>query len=69
MLSLGVREMASALRVVAKGDLGRYYAGSVSETDRFEQGLRSMMGVRHEEAMIALRGSRAKSELTSGRVS
>lgn len=51
MLSLGVREMASALRVVAKGDLGRYYAGSVSETDRFEQGLRSMMGVRHALAI------------------
>ena len=51
MLSLGMREMASALRVLAKGDLGRYYAGSVSETDRFEQGLRAVIGVRHALAV------------------
>ena len=34
MLSLGVRELAAAMRVVAKGDLGRYYSRGTSETDR-----------------------------------
>jgi dTDP-4-amino-4,6-dideoxygalactose transaminase len=51
MLSLGVRELAAAVRVVAKGDLGRYYSRGASETDRFEQGLRSTLDVRHALAV------------------
>lgn len=51
MLSLGVREMVAAVRVLARGDLGRYYARRVSETEHFEDGLCSTIGVRHALAV------------------
>jgi len=51
MLSMGVRETAAALRVLAKGDLGRYYARGTSETTRFEGELRSFNGSRHALAV------------------
>lgn len=51
MLSVGIREMAAALRVLAKGDLGRYYSRGVSETERFEQSLRATIGVEHALAV------------------
>src|SRR5688572_5530374 len=51
MLSLGVREMAAALRVIARGDLNRYSARGVPETQRFENALRDKMGVEHALAV------------------
>lgn len=51
MLSLGVREMAAALRVVARGDLNRYHARGVTETQRFETALQDAIGVRHALAV------------------
>jgi dTDP-4-amino-4,6-dideoxygalactose transaminase len=51
MLSLGAREIAAAVRVLARGDLGRYYARKVSETDRFEEELRTFSGSRHALAV------------------
>ena len=35
-----VREIAAAVRVLAKGDLARYHAGGTSETAQFEAELR-----------------------------
>jgi dTDP-4-amino-4,6-dideoxygalactose transaminase len=43
--------MAAALRVIACGDLNRYSARGVPETDRFEDELRSYLGVRHALAV------------------
>jgi dTDP-4-amino-4,6-dideoxygalactose transaminase len=51
MLSLRVREMAAALRVVARGDLNRYYARGVPETVRFEIALQDAIGVKHALAV------------------
>src|SRR2546426_11116811 len=47
MMSLGVREMAAALRVIACGDLKRYSARGVPETQHFEKALRAKIGVEH----------------------
>jgi len=51
MLSMGVRETAAALRVLAKGDLGRYYARGTSETARFENELGSFTASDHALAV------------------
>jgi dTDP-4-amino-4,6-dideoxygalactose transaminase len=51
MLSLGVREMAAALRVIARGDLNRYHARGVTETQRFETALQDAIGVKHALAI------------------
>ncbi len=44
--SIGAREMAAAIRVLAGGQLARYGSGG-SETDRFETALRTKIGVSH----------------------
>jgi dTDP-4-amino-4,6-dideoxygalactose transaminase len=41
------RVIASALRVLAGGELARYHTSEVSEVQRFEQELAQFMGVRH----------------------
>ena len=51
MFSLGVREMAAVLRVMVQGDLNRYSARGVSETQRFEDALQSKIGVEHALAV------------------
>lgn len=51
MLSLGVREMAAAMKVLARGDLARYSTTRESETNRFEAGLRSRIEVDHALAV------------------
>ena len=51
MLSVGAREVAAAVRVLARGDLARYHVGGVSETSRFEDELRATMGVEHALAL------------------
>ena len=51
MLSMGLRETAAALRVLAKGDLGRYYARGESESARFESELRSFTNSGHALAV------------------
>lgn len=47
MLSVGPREMAAAVRVLARGDLARYSAGRTSETARFEAEMATAMGSPH----------------------
>jgi dTDP-4-amino-4,6-dideoxygalactose transaminase len=51
MLSIGVAEMAAALRVLARGDLNRYSARGVPETSLFEADLAKAMNVRHARAV------------------
>ena len=51
MLSLGLREMAAALRVMARGDLARYSARGVSEAQQLEVALRQKFGVEHTLAV------------------
>jgi dTDP-4-amino-4,6-dideoxygalactose transaminase len=51
VLSLGAREIAAAVRVLARGDLARYHASRTSETTKFETELRSAMGVEHTLAV------------------
>jgi dTDP-4-amino-4,6-dideoxygalactose transaminase len=51
MLSIGPREMAAALRVLARGDLARYSAGGSSQTARFEQEIAQAMGASHALAV------------------
>ncbi|WP_246107009.1 DegT/DnrJ/EryC1/StrS family aminotransferase [Pseudonocardia kunmingensis] len=46
-----VREMAAAVRVLAKGDLARYGGSGSSETARFERDLRTTIGVEHALAV------------------
>ena len=46
MPSIGAREMAAAIRVLAGGQLARYGSGA-SETERFEAALRTKVGVSH----------------------
>ena len=46
MPSIGAREMAAAIRVLAGGQLARYGSGA-SETKRFEAALRTKVGVSH----------------------
>lgn len=47
MLSIGPREIAAAVRVLAKGDLSRFHSARVSETTRFERELATAMGTEH----------------------
>jgi dTDP-4-amino-4,6-dideoxygalactose transaminase len=51
MLSVGVREVTAALRVLARGELARYGSQSVSEVQRFEDELRAAIGVQHALAV------------------
>ncbi len=51
MLSLGMREMAAALRVLARGDLNRYLGKGLSENQRFETALQNSMDVKHALAV------------------
>ncbi|NMH96222.1 DegT/DnrJ/EryC1/StrS family aminotransferase [Pseudonocardia sp. K10HN5] len=51
MFSSGMREMAAAVRVLAKGDLARYGNQGVSEVQRFEDALRATIGVEHALAV------------------
>lgn len=51
MLSLGLRELAAALRVIARGDLNRYSAKGVTETQRFENALQASSGAKHALAV------------------
>lgn len=51
MLSIGVREMAAAIRVLSKGDLSRFSERGTSETRRFEMELASKFGARHALAV------------------
>ncbi|HEY4418166.1 MAG TPA: DegT/DnrJ/EryC1/StrS family aminotransferase [Pseudonocardia sp.] len=45
------REMAAAVRVLARNDLARYSGGGASETARFESELGRMLGVEHALAV------------------
>ena len=51
MLSLRMREMAAALRVLVRGDLNRYLGHGISETQRFETALQDTIGVKHALAV------------------
>lgn len=51
MLSVGPREIAAAVRVLAKGDLGRYSAGGSSVTKKFEREIADATGVQHALAV------------------
>ncbi|MFN0074172.1 MAG: DegT/DnrJ/EryC1/StrS family aminotransferase [Chloroflexota bacterium] len=51
MLSIGVQEMVAALRVIARGDLNRYSARGITETQQFEDALESKIGVEHALAV------------------
>ncbi len=51
MGALGVREMTAAIRVLAKGNLGRYCTKGVAETDLLERELCTTIGVRHALAV------------------
>ena len=46
-----VREMAAAVRVLARGDLARYGGGGTSETARLEAQLCRTIGVEHALAV------------------
>ncbi|HWM19730.1 MAG TPA: DegT/DnrJ/EryC1/StrS family aminotransferase [Ilumatobacteraceae bacterium] len=51
MLSIGPREIAAAVRVLARGDLARYHTSRVSETTRFERELATSMETTHALAV------------------
>lgn len=51
MLSLGVREMAAVLKVIARGDLNRFHARGVTENQRLETALQETIGVQHALAV------------------
>lgn len=51
MAVIGPREIAAATRVLAKGDLARYYTSGESETSKFERELGAAMGTRHALAV------------------
>ncbi len=51
MAATGRREMAAALRVLARGNLSRFSTGGTSQTRRFEEGLSSLTGARHALAV------------------
>lgn len=51
MSSLGMREMAAALRVLVRGDLNRFLGQGVSETQRFEAALQDLLRVEHALAL------------------
>ena len=44
---IDVRVIASALRVIAGGELARYHSARVSEVERFEQEMKNFLGVQH----------------------
>jgi dTDP-4-amino-4,6-dideoxygalactose transaminase len=47
MLSVGPREVAAAVKVLARGDLARYSTSGTSNTTKFERELAAWMGTRH----------------------
>lgn len=51
MAGIGAREIAAALRVLARGDLARYYTTGESETSKFERELAETMGSSHALAL------------------
>lgn len=51
MFSIGPREMAAAVRVLARGDLARYSAGGASQVARFEREIAAAMGAEHALAV------------------
>lgn len=51
MPATGVREMAAAMRVLARGNLSRFQVGGTSRTQVFEKRLQTTIGVRHALAV------------------